>query len=119
VRPHDLEALEQLIRKIISAKISSGQLDSSPLTLKEIDTIACSFVDTLQGVFHTRIRYPPSGEQADAPSLRPPSEPRLPALAGDHEREEQVEESRTAANAEPVVEGGEANERASADPPSV
>jgi putative nucleotidyltransferase with HDIG domain len=58
VRPPDAEALERLIRHIVSDKVASGQLDDAPLTLKEIHTLASSFVDTLQGVFHPRIRYP-------------------------------------------------------------
>jgi putative nucleotidyltransferase with HDIG domain len=62
VRPQDFESLQRLIRRIIASKISTGELDNSPLTLREIDVIGSSFIDTLQGVFHTRIRYP-SGKQ--------------------------------------------------------
>lgn len=72
VRPTDAEALEKLVRRIISNIISSGQLNDAPLTLREIETITTSFINTLQGVFHPRVRYPgdekssrPSVEQAD------------------------------------------------------
>ena len=58
VRQHDVKELESLIQKIVAGKLSSGQLNNAPLTLREIDTIASSFVDTLQGAFHPRIRYP-------------------------------------------------------------
>jgi putative nucleotidyltransferase with HDIG domain len=58
VRPPDAESLEGLIRKIVSKTIASGQLDNAPLTLREIQTITSSFVGTLQGVFHPRVRYP-------------------------------------------------------------
>ena len=58
VRPHNVEELEALLRKLIAAKIASGQLDHAPLTLQEIETITRSFINTLQGVFHPRIQYP-------------------------------------------------------------
>jgi putative nucleotidyltransferase with HDIG domain len=61
VRPHDPKELEELIRSIVSKTVTSGQLDVAPMTLREIDVIASSFVNTLQGVFHPRISYP-SGE---------------------------------------------------------
>ena len=60
VRPHDAKALEELVRSLISKMVASGQLDVAPLTLREIDAIASSFVNTLQGVFHPRISYPSS-----------------------------------------------------------
>lgn len=64
VRPHDDQELENLIRGLISKKIAAGQLNDAPLTMKEIETITLSFIDTLQGVFHPRIRYPSSEERA-------------------------------------------------------
>jgi putative nucleotidyltransferase with HDIG domain len=63
VRPHDAKALEELIQNLVAKMIADGQLNTAPLTLQEIDTIAASFVNTLQGVFHPRIRYP-SSEQS-------------------------------------------------------
>ena len=64
VRPQDAESLERLIRKIVSKTIASGQLDNAPLTLREIYVVTSSFVDTLQGIFHPRVRYP----DADGPA---------------------------------------------------
>lgn len=61
IRPRDAKALEELVRSLIGKMIAAGQLNVAPLTLLETDTIASSFVNTLQGVFHPRIRYP-SGE---------------------------------------------------------
>jgi putative nucleotidyltransferase with HDIG domain len=58
VRPENAQELEKLIRKLVSDKISSGQLNNAPLTLQEIETITLSFIDTLQGVFHPRVSYP-------------------------------------------------------------
>ncbi len=64
VRPQDAESLEGLIRKIVSKTIASGQLDNAPLTLREIHMVTASFIGTLQGVFHPRVRYPDAEELA-------------------------------------------------------
>jgi putative nucleotidyltransferase with HDIG domain len=72
-RLQDAEAMESLVRNVVAGKVSSGQLNDAPLTLREIDEIATSFVNTLQGVFHPRVRYPEGQEttrklQAGAPA---------------------------------------------------
>lgn len=64
VRPPNVESLEGLIRKIVSRTIANGQLDNAPLTLREIHAITASFISTLQGVFHPRVRYPDAEEPA-------------------------------------------------------
>lgn len=64
VRPKDDEALERLVQKIVGDRLASGQLADAPLTLREISIVTSSFVDTLQGVFHPRVRYPGQEEPA-------------------------------------------------------
>ncbi len=64
VRPQDAEALENLVRKIVSDKLTHGQLSDVPLTLREISIITSSFIDTLQGVFHPRVRYPDQDDES-------------------------------------------------------
>ncbi|NLU51859.1 MAG: HDIG domain-containing protein [Clostridiaceae bacterium] len=50
--------IEGLIRKIIKDKLDDGQLDRCDLTLKDLSTIADSFMQVLSGVFHERTEYP-------------------------------------------------------------
>ncbi|MTI81474.1 MAG: HDIG domain-containing protein [Firmicutes bacterium] len=50
--------VEGLVRKLIKQKLMDGQFDECDLTLKDLDTIANSFLQVLSGVFHTRIEYP-------------------------------------------------------------
>ncbi|MBO8136712.1 MAG: HDIG domain-containing protein [Desulfotomaculum sp.] len=50
--------VEGLVRKLIKQKLMDGQLDECDLTLKDLDTIANSFLKVLSGVFHNRIEYP-------------------------------------------------------------
>lgn len=53
-----IEQLEVLVRKIIKDKLDDGQLDECDLTLKELDIIHQTIIETLKGTFHSRIEYP-------------------------------------------------------------
>ncbi len=61
--------IRELVERLITQKISEGQLDQSPLTLREIDLIKDSLASVLTGMYHHRIDYPP------APSAHPAAEP--------------------------------------------
>lgn len=50
--------IEGLVRELIRDKLTEGQLDESDLTLRDLDTIANSFVKILTGIYHHRIEYP-------------------------------------------------------------
>ncbi len=52
------QAIERFIRKLVQGKLDDGQLNNSPLTLKDIDGICEAFATVLNGVFHERIEYP-------------------------------------------------------------
>lgn len=50
--------IEAIVQKIIQDRLEDGQFDECDLTLKELDIIAKSMLETLQGIFHQRIKYP-------------------------------------------------------------
>lgn len=52
------EKIESLVRKIITDRLEDGQFNECHLTLKELDMVAKSVCETLQGIFHSRIEYP-------------------------------------------------------------
>lgn len=52
------EQIDGLIRKIIADRLQDGQLNECDLTLKELEVVAKSFNETLNGIFHSRIEYP-------------------------------------------------------------
>jgi putative nucleotidyltransferase with HDIG domain len=52
------ERVRDLISNIIDGKIADGQLDESPLTLREIALVKDQFVSILSGLHHRRIEYP-------------------------------------------------------------
>ena len=54
VTPH---SIEELVDKIFQTKMSDGQLDECPITLKQIAKVRESFIFTLQNMLHSRVEY--------------------------------------------------------------
>ena len=52
------EGIEEFIVKLVRGKLEDGQLNDSPLTLRDIDQICAAATQVLVGVFHERIEYP-------------------------------------------------------------
>lgn len=52
------ERLRDLIHSIVEAKMHEGQLDESPITLREIGMVEDQFAKVLSSVYHQRIDYP-------------------------------------------------------------
>ena len=50
--------LSEMIDKVISHQLNSGQFDNATITLKEINTIREAFKRFIRGVYHVRISYP-------------------------------------------------------------
>ncbi|MBY0122331.1 HD family phosphohydrolase [Bacillus sp. S/N-304-OC-R1] len=57
------EQIEGLVRNIIADRLQDGQLNECDLTLKELEIVANSFCETLNGIFHSRIEYPEMTKQ--------------------------------------------------------
>ncbi len=55
---HTPQKIEDVVRKVINNKFIDGQLDACNLTLREIDTIASTFVRVLSAMYHGRVKYP-------------------------------------------------------------
>lgn len=60
------EDIEHIIDKVIVDRLNDGQLSDSPLTLKDIKTIAATFSRILRGMQHERIKY----QELDAKFLK-------------------------------------------------
>ena len=58
-RSNGRQTLEELVGSIIDERIRSGQLDDTPLTLREYSLIKQAFVTSLQGIYHPRADYAP------------------------------------------------------------
>lgn len=62
--------LQMHINNVIKGLFSSGQLDETDLTLKDLNRLSKSFLHVLVGLFHHRIKYP------DKPAEKPDAGPR-------------------------------------------
>jgi len=57
-RPPDEHALRRLVHDTITDRIRQGQLTDTDLTLRDLKAIEDTFVSTLKGIYHPRIKYP-------------------------------------------------------------
>jgi hypothetical protein len=57
IQPNNEAAVEKLVNVLIEEIVQEGQLDRSGLTLGDIKAARESFIETLKGRFHVRIRY--------------------------------------------------------------
>jgi hypothetical protein len=62
LRPSTEEEIEKLVTGIVEDHLKEGQLDNSGLTLGDIKTVKESFIETVKGRFHVRIKYPGNEE---------------------------------------------------------
>lgn len=62
IRPNTAEAIEKLVNKIVDDHLKDGQLDNSGLTLGDVKELRESFIETLKGRFHVRVKYPGNEE---------------------------------------------------------
>lgn len=51
--------IEELVNMIVDERVRSGQLDESPLMLRDIARIKEAFINTLRGIYHPRVDYAP------------------------------------------------------------
>src|SRR5512139_3941470 len=64
-RPGGPDQLNEIIRKVIGDRVAWGQLDECPLTIADLDKVRESFVTTLQGMYHPRLRYPDQDQKME------------------------------------------------------
>lgn len=77
-RPESPDQLNEVVRRVITDRITWGQLDECPLTLGELDKVRASFVATLQGIYHPRLRYPGQEPKTEpAPRVARQAEPEV------------------------------------------
>jgi putative nucleotidyltransferase with HDIG domain len=50
------------VDRIVDSKITDGQFEAVPLTLAEVAAVKEAFVNSLIGIYHTRLHYPTSQE---------------------------------------------------------
>ena len=58
------QKIKNLVNDLVMARVTSGQLDDSGLTMRDIKNACNSFSSTLRSMMHTRIDYPKDDETA-------------------------------------------------------
>ena len=83
IRPDTARGIEKLVNKIVDDDVMQGQLNNSGLTMKDIQLIRESFIETLKGRFHVRVKYPGNEQIEDqsAVSDAAPTPAQLPEPA--------------------------------------
>jgi putative nucleotidyltransferase with HDIG domain len=56
--PTSIEEVDKIVRRIVTDKLTSGELDECDLTTRDLDQVRSAFVEMLHGVFHPRVKYP-------------------------------------------------------------
>lgn len=52
------EKIQEIVDNVIKERLNDNQLELSGLTMREINTMSNSFIETLLSMFHQRIEYP-------------------------------------------------------------
>ncbi len=68
-QPQGEEELRALVHKIIETVQKSGQLANTHLTLRDLALIKESFITTLRGTQHTRVKYPKHKEKSTSDGI--------------------------------------------------
>lgn len=56
--PRNVEDIEKIVKYVFDLRLSTGQLDECNITMHELRLAQVSFVETLKGFFHARLKYP-------------------------------------------------------------
>jgi cyclic-di-AMP phosphodiesterase PgpH len=83
IQPSNREEVAGVVDMIFQKELKDGQLDESNLTLNDLKQIREVFIDTLEGIYHTRIKYPgqqgaqqlAEGEKSNAAQRQLPAQP--------------------------------------------
>ncbi len=74
--PTDTEQIHELVKDVVNLYTTAGQIDHTPLTMKDLSDARGAFERVLQNMYHQRMRYPEaSSEKPDIPPAEPPGVP--------------------------------------------
>ena len=55
------DKVREAIELLVQQKVSSGQFDDAPLTLRDLERVKREFARVMSGTYHKRIGYPRAG----------------------------------------------------------
>jgi hypothetical protein len=89
------EKIEENITAIVKTRFMEGELDESNLTLSDLTKIQASFLKSLLGVYHPRIRYPEKEDAEDARMQETGAEGKTKTRKADDEKMRRKRSSRS------------------------
>jgi hypothetical protein len=66
--------IRSLVSSLIQERVTDGELDECPLTVRDLKVIQESFVNNLTGIFHGRIEYPNQNRRLFVRNAKKPAE---------------------------------------------
>ncbi len=72
IQPETEQEIEKLVNKFVDDHMKAGQLNRSGLTMGDLEEIRESFIETLKGRFHIRVKYPGNNELKDGDAQEEP-----------------------------------------------
>ena len=52
------ERVDKLLKSLIDSRIAAGQFDNCDITLRDLNTVRRTIVDSFGGIYHQRLKYP-------------------------------------------------------------
>ncbi|MBQ9104356.1 MAG: HDIG domain-containing protein [Clostridia bacterium] len=90
------DSVTKVVRKIVSDRMALGQFDECEITLKELNIIINTVVNSLTGVYHSRVEYPTltlEGITEESPLVSGGQDAKIePGLIEPEKKEEPVKE---------------------------
>jgi putative nucleotidyltransferase with HDIG domain len=85
LQPNSEREIEKLVNTLIDEDVTEGQLNESGLTMGDISKIRASFIKTIKGRFHVRVKYPGNDEMmaGNETGLNSPEQQRNEAVIAD------------------------------------
>lgn len=77
IQPRTKEEVAGVVNMIFEKDLQEGQLDESGLTLNDLKVIREVFIETLQGVYHTRIAYPGQIDEKESKPVAKLAQPKV------------------------------------------
>ncbi|PJF47537.1 MAG: hypothetical protein CUN48_08035 [Candidatus Thermofonsia Clade 3 bacterium] len=67
-----VEEMDEVLRRLFADRLADHQLDDSGLTLREMEVARQSFLETLRGMYHPRVKYPERMSRTTTAQSLPP-----------------------------------------------
>lgn len=101
--PTNVEAIDDLVCRIIAQKLNDGQLIDTDLTLRDLERVRATFVETLAGIYHARVQYPDAETRPSFTDVQPAADTMSNALPLNQESDDHPYEASGTTSDRPIM----------------